>query len=223
MAGVGRPAFADVTAWGPFLFVFRYPLLPWIGVMALGFGISGIFELPQARKNAILLWAGACITLGFLLLRASGIYGDPNPWQVQPGGTTATAIDFLNVTKYPPSLLFLMMTLGPAGILCALADRLSGGIPGGIKDGLVMFGRVPFAFYVAHLYLIHLLSVLLGLIQGFTLHQMMTSSRFYPKGFGVGLPEVFIVWALVVAALYPFCRWIAGVKARRRDWWLSYV
>jgi uncharacterized membrane protein len=208
---------------GPFLFVFRYPVLPWIGVMLLGFGISGVFERPPARRNALLLGGGAGLTLGFLLLRASGIYGDPNSWQIQPGGITATVIDFLNVTKYPPSLLYLMMTLGPAAILCAFADRISGGFLGGIKDALVMFGRVPFAFYVAHLYLIHLLSVLLGLSQGFSLGQMMTSSRFYPPGFGVGLPEVFMVWALVVAALYPLCRWVAGVKARRRDWWLSYV
>lgn len=208
---------------GPFLFVFRYPLLPWIGVMLLGFGISGVFELPPARRDSRLLRAGAGLTLGFLLLRASGIYGDPNPWQVQPGGITATLIDFLNVTKYPPSLLYAMMTLGPAAILCAFADRISGGIPGVIKDALVMFGRVPFAFYVAHLYLIHLLSVLLGVIQGFKLHQMMISSRFYPQGYGVELPEVYLVWALVVALLYPFCRWVAGVKARRRDWWLSYL
>jgi uncharacterized membrane protein len=208
---------------GPFLFVFRYPVLPWIGVMLLGFGISGVFELPPARRNAILLGAGTGLTLGFLLLRASGIYGDPNSWQVQPGGIGATAIDFLNVTKYPPSLLYLMMTLGPAAILCAVADRISGGIPGVIKDALVMFGRVPFAFYVAHIYLIHLLSVLFGVLQGFSLHQMMISSRFYPKGYGVELPEVYVVWALVVAMLYPFCRWVAGVKARRRDWWLSYV
>jgi hypothetical protein len=111
------------------------------------------------------------------------------------------------------------MTLGPAAILCAFADR----IPGGIKDALVVFGRVPFAFYVAHIYLIHLLSVLLGAIQGFSVHQMMTSSRFYPKGYGVGLLEIYIVWALVVALLYPFCRWFTGVKARRRDWWLSFI
>ena len=206
---------------GPFLFGFRYPLLPWIGVMLLGFGITRVFEL--ARRNAILLAAGTSVTLGFLLLRASGIYGDPNHWQVQPGGTTATVIDFLNLTKYPPSLLYLMMTLGPAAILCGFADRISGGIFNVIKDALVMFGRVPFAFYVAHVYLIHLLSVLLGVSQGYSFHQMMTSSRFYPKGFGVGLPEVYIVWALVVALLYPFCHWVAGVKARRRDWWLSFV
>jgi len=161
--------------------------------------------------------------LGFLLLRASGIYGDPNPWHAQPGGMAATLFDFLNVTKYPPSLLFLMMTLGPAAVLCAMADRVSGGIAGAIKDGLIMFGRVPFAFYVAHLYLIHSLSVLLGMFQGFGVDQTMTLSRFYPSGFGVGLPAMFLVWALVVALLYPLCRWVAGVKARRRDWWLSYL
>jgi uncharacterized membrane protein len=204
---------------GPFLFVFRYPLLPWIGVMLLGFGVSRLFELPPARRNGLLLRFGAALTLGFVALRASGIYGDPNPWQLQPGGLTATVIDFLNVTKYPPSLLFLMMTLGPAAIVCALADR----IPGLVEDVLVTFGRAPFAFYVAHLYLIHLLSVLLGVTQGFSLDQTMTMNRFYPQGFGVGPLAVFAVWVLVVTALYPLCRWVAGVKARRRDWWLSYL
>ena len=204
---------------GPFLFVFRYPLLPWIGVMLLGFGGSRVFVLPPARRNALLLRGGALVALGFLLLRASGLYGDPNPWQVQPGGAMATAIDFLNVTKYPPSLLFLMMTLGPAAVVFAFADR----VPDGIKNVLVTFGRAPFAFYVAHLYLIHSLSVLLGVAQGFTLDQTMTNSRFYPHGFGLGPFAVFVAWVLVVAALYPLCRWIADVKARRRDWWLSYV
>jgi len=211
------------TPAGPFLVVFRYPLLPWIGVMLLGFGMASLFERAPARRNTILLAAGAGVTAGFCLLRAWGIYGDPNPWQLQPGGTVATAIDFLNLSKYPPSLLFLMMTLGPAAMLCAVADRISGGIPGMVKGALITFGRAPFAFYVAHLYLLHLASVLLGVLQGFSLDQMMTSSRFYPQGFGVGLPAVYLVWALVVILLYPLCHWVAGVKARRRDWWLSYV
>jgi uncharacterized membrane protein len=211
------------TPAGPFLFVFRYPLLPWIGVMLLGFGMASVFERAPARRNTILLAAGAGITAGFCLLRAWGVYGDPNPWQQQPGGTVATVIDFLNLSKYPPSLLFLMMTLGPAAMLCAVADRISGGIPGMVKDALITFGRAPFAFYVAHLYLLHLASVLLGVVQGFSLDQMMISSRFYPRGFGVGLPAVYLVWALAVALLYPLCRWVAAVKARRRDWWLSYV
>ena len=128
-------------------------------------------------------------------------------------------IDFLNTTKYPPSLLFLLMTLGPAAMLCAFADRFSGVV----KDSLVMFGRVPFAFYVAHFYLIHTLSLLLGLLQGFSISQMRTLFLFYPQGYGVSLPVVYLVWMLVIAMLYPFCRWVAAVKSRRRDWWLSYV
>jgi uncharacterized membrane protein len=208
---------------GPFLLFFRYPLLAWIGVMLVGFGSSLVFELVPARRNAILLATGAALTLGFCLLRAAGVYGDPNPWQVQPLGTAATTMDFLNVTKYPPSLLFLMMTLGPAAILCAFADRLSSGVAGLAKDALVVFGRAPFAFYVAHLYVLHAASVLLGVMQGFGLEQTMTSVRFYPKGFGIGLPAVYLVWAAVVLLLYPLCRWVASVKARRRDWWFSFV
>jgi hypothetical protein len=115
------------------------------------------------------------------------------------------------------------MTLGPAAMLCAVADRISGGVAGVVKDALIVFGRAPFAFYVAHLYVLHAASLLLGLLQGFSLDEMMISSRFYPRAFGVGLPAVYLVWALAVAALYPLCRWVSGVKARRRDWWLSYV
>ena len=204
---------------GPFLLRFTYPLLAWIGVMSLGFGISGVFEQAPVRRDAILRRAGMVLTGGFLLLRWSGVYGDPNPWQMQPAGIGATLMDFLNTTKYPPSLDYLLMTLGPAAIFCSFAGRMTGAI----KDALVMFGRVPFAFYVAHFFIIHLLSVFLGVIQGFTVHQMMTAYRFYPKGYGVGLPLVYAVWVLVVSLLYPFCRWVAGVKARRRDWWLSYV
>jgi hypothetical protein len=132
---------------------------------------------------------------------------------------TATIIDFLNTTKYPPSLLFLLMTLGPASILCGIADRFTSGI----KETLIIYGRAPFAFYVAHFFVIHVLSVLLGVVQGFRIKQMMTMFMFYPKGYGVGLPGVYAVWAVVVVSLYPLCRWVSGLKARRKDWWLSYV
>jgi uncharacterized membrane protein len=204
---------------GPFLLFLIYPLLPWIGVMALGFGISMVFELPAERRNTMLLRLGLAVTAGFIVLRAIGIYGDPSPWQIHPGMLKATVLSFLNTTKYPPSLMYLMMTLGPAAILCSRADRITGPI----KNTLVMYGRVPFAFYVAHFYLIHLLSVFLGMLQGFHAGQMMTIFRFYPNGYGLPLPGVYAVWALVVVLLYPLCRYVAGLKARRRDWWLSYV
>jgi uncharacterized membrane protein len=204
---------------GPFMFVFVYPILPWIGVMVLGCGISEVFQRPHERRNASLLQAGVAITLVFIVLRAIDVYGDPNPWRWQQRGLLRTAMDFMNTTKYPPSLLFLLMTLGPAAMLCAVADR----IPDGITRALVVFGRVPFAFYVAHIALIHTLSVLLGVAQGFRPGQFMTIFFFYPSGYGVSLPGVYVVWAVVIAILYPFCRWVASVKARRRDWWLSYV
>jgi uncharacterized membrane protein len=204
---------------GPFQFIFIYPILAWIGVMLVGFGASEIFEWPAARRNAVLLRAGVVLTAAFVIVRALDVYGDPNPWQLHPGGATATVIDFLNTTKYPPSLLFLLMTLGPAAVLCALADRWTGVV----KDALVTFGRVPFAFYVAHVLLIHVIAVLLGVAQGFDGRQFLTIFFFFPKGYGVGLPGVYALWAVVIIALYPFCRWVAAVKARRRDWWLSYV
>jgi len=104
-------------------------------------------------------------------------------------------------------------------MLCSVADKITGSI----KNVFVMFGRVPFAFYVAHFYLIHLLAVILGTLQGFSISQMMTVFLFYPKGYGLSLKGVYAVWMLVIAVLYPFCRWVAAVKARRRDWWLSYL
>jgi uncharacterized membrane protein len=204
---------------GPFLFAFLYPLLPWTGVMLFGFGVSPLFERTEAVRNASLEKWGLALTGAFVVLRVLDVYGDPNHWESQARGVVATGIDFLNTTKYPPSLDFVLMTLGPAAILCAFADK----VHSRIRGILTTFGRVPFAFYIAHVILIHTLSVLLGVAQGFRASQLMTLFLFYPQGYGVSLPGVYLVWAVVVAILYPFCRWMAGVKARRRDWWLSYV
>jgi uncharacterized membrane protein len=204
---------------GPFGVWFVYPLLPWIGVMLLGYGTVGIFQSPPAQRNATLLRVGLALTAAFAVLRALDLYGDPHGWQVQARGITATIMSFLNATKYPPSLQYLLMTLGPAAILCAFADRMHGAI----KDALVMFGRVPFAFYVSHVYLIHALSLVLGVSLGFTASQFLTWFPYFPERYGVSLPGVYLGWLLVIAMLYPFCRWVAAVKARRTDWWLSYV
>jgi uncharacterized membrane protein len=203
----------------PFFVLVAYPVLPWIGVMLCGFGLAGVFEQPADARNRELLWWGRVLTAAFLFFRFVPLYGDPNPWVQQNAGMVATVIDFLNVTKYPPSLLFLLMTLGPAAMFTSYADRLSGTV----KNVLITYGRVPFAFYVVHFYVIHALSVVLGVAQGFAPSQMMTIMFFYPKGYGLTLPWVYVVWALIVAALYPWCRWVGSVKARRKDWWLSYV
>jgi uncharacterized membrane protein len=206
---------------GPFFVINAYPVLPWLGIMLLGFGAARIFEQPPAQRRTSLIRWGLGLTAAFVLLRVLDVHGDPNHWQGQPGGAVRTLLDFLNTTKYPPSLLFALMTLGPAAIFCAHAEKWSGWL----KDTLVMFGRVPFAFYIAHWYLIHLLCVLLGVAQGFPASALMTvpGGAAFPEGYGLPLPGVYLVWLAVVALLYPFVRWMAGVKARSRSPWLSYV
>jgi uncharacterized membrane protein len=207
------------TTVGPFMLVFVYPLMPWVGVMLLGFGTAYIFKLPPRQSDQYLLRVGLLMALAFLILRGLDFYGDPNPWAVSSAGIQTTILDFMNVTKYPPSLLYLLATLGPMAIVCAFASRLKGKV----KDIFVVFGRAPFAFYVLHLYLIHSLSIALGLYQGYALEETMTIYFFYPDGFGVSLPWVYVLWLLIVAALYPLCHWMVELKARRKDWWLSYL
>ena len=196
-----------------------YPIFAWFGVMLLGFGSAFIFEKESAKRDQILIRIGVSFISAFVLLRASGVYGDPNPWQVHEHRITATILDFMNVTKYPPSLLFLLATLGPMALLAGYADRLSGWL----KDTLVMFGRVPFLFYVAHVYLIHVLAICLGVVQGFQANEFMTAFLFFPEDYGVGLLGVYLVWILVLMILYPLCKWFARVKSHRSDWWLSYL
>jgi len=197
---------------GAFRIFFSYPLLPWIGVMLLGYGAAGLFELPEKQRNAWLVRIGIGMVIAFVLIRALNVYGDPSPWE---GSVTS----FLGTTKYPPSLLYILMTLGPAAIACAFVDRLYAPI----RNALMTLGRAPLAFYLAHLYLIHAVAMLLGVAQGFAAEQFETHYRFFPQGFGVGLLGVYVIWIAVVVALYPLCRWVAAVKARRKDWWLSYV
>ena len=204
---------------GPLSIYFSYPLLPWIGVMLVGYASAGLFQAPAKLRDERLLRIGIGLSLAFVLARAADVYGDPRHWHFDPSNIPATVMSFLATTKYPPSLLYLLMTLGPAAILCAFAERLRGAI----RDVLVTFGRAPLAFYVAHLYLIHAAALALGVVQGFAAQQFLTHYRYFPQGYGVGLSGVYLIWTAVVVMLYPFCRWVAGVKAQRTDWWLSYI
>jgi uncharacterized membrane protein len=204
---------------GVFRIFFSYPLLPWIGVMLLGYGAAGLFELPEKQRRERLVWIGLGLTVAFLLIRTVNVYGDPSPWNSEASGTAASIMSFLGTTKYPPSLLYVLMTLGPAAIACAFVDR----VYAPIKNALMTLGRAPLAFYVAHLYLIHAAAMLVGIAQGFAAEQFLTHYRFFPQGFGVGLLGVYLIWIAVVIVLYPLCRWVAALKARRKDWWLSYV
>jgi uncharacterized membrane protein len=196
----------------------RYPLVPWVGVMALGFvaGPAVFSRDPQVSRR--LAWAGGLILFAFVALRRLNLYGDPS-LRVEDGDPAMMVISFLNTTKYPPSLLYLLLTLGPGLVALAVFRRARGPLAG----VFVTFGRVPFLFYVAHLYLVHSIAVAAGVAQGFPASSMLTYFRDLPKGYGFGLPVVYLVWVGVVAVLYPLCRRYAELKARSRAWWLSYL
>ncbi|MFL5578547.1 MAG: hypothetical protein ACJ79S_21540, partial [Gemmatimonadaceae bacterium] len=209
----------------PRVFVFAaYPLVPWIGVMAVGYGLGQVFTWPAERRRAFLLRVGMALTLGFVLLRALNGYGDAPQWAPQRTATH-TWLSFLNTTKYPPSLLFLLMTLGPALLLLRVTD---GGTPRLLRPALT-FGRVPMFYYLLHVLCMHLLAVLLSAMRFGAVHWMFESPSLahfpvtQPPGWPVPLPVVYLLWALVVVLLYPCCRWFAALKARRADPWLSYL
>ncbi|MFZ5734838.1 MAG: DUF1624 domain-containing protein [Pseudomonadota bacterium] len=196
-----------------------YPLIPWIGVMAAGYALGPVFLRPRHERMRLLMGWGLAVTVGFVVLRATNLYGDPASWTVQPT-IAATILSFINCEKYPPSLLYLMMTLGPA--LLALAALES--VRGRTTDWVTVFGRVPFFYYVLHIYLIHALAVLFAAATGSNVGWLFGPfPPDKPESYGIGLAGVYVIWLAVVAALYPPCRWFAAVKQRRTDWWLSYL
>jgi uncharacterized membrane protein len=207
--------------------VVGYPVLPWIAVMAAGFTAGSLFlQEPQTRQRTLVKW-GVLLLLAFVVLRASNLYGDPAPWSSQ-ASPVMTAISFLRTTKYPPSLDFLLMTLGPALLVLAYLERrdLS------VSHPLVVVGRVPFFYYVVHFWILHVLASLLAWLRYGSaslaflfspLPSMGGDRSLFPDGFGYPLWVTYAVWVAVVALLYPLCRGFAGLKARRRDWWLSYL
>jgi len=200
-------------------FVPAYPLLPWIGVIAAGYGLGDVLARPPEVRQRCQAAVGVALVAGFVLLRASNLYGDPHPWTPQ-ATPLRTLLSFLDTTKYPPSLLYAMMTLGPALLMLAAADRgLARVLP-----GLVTYGRVPLFYYVLHIPLIHGLAILAAIAGGGSAAALVANTFLFarPEGYGFGLGVVYAVTAAVVVALYPACRWFGGVKARRRDAWLSY-
>jgi uncharacterized membrane protein len=241
-----------LTASGPLVWV-QYPLVPWIGVMAAGYAFGALYELEAARRNRIIRRLGLLLIAAFVVTRAMNIYGDPSPWSVQPTALF-TALSFINTTKYPPSLLYLLMTLGPA--LVALAwfesrwksdnsQRPTSNSQGptsprqqaawelGIgswrfsaRSALVTFGRVPFFFYLWQWVLAHAAAIVANIVAGRPFDYLFTQPPVFfnlPWGSGFHLWTVYVCWACIIAIEYPLCRWFAGVKQRRRDWWLSYL
>lgn len=197
-----------------------YPLVPWIGVLAAGYTLGPIFLWPPERRRRALWRTGTAVLVVFVILRASGLYGDPAPFR---GKETwmASILAFLDCEKYPPSLLFLCMTIGPALIALAAFEH----VRGRAAQVFVVFGRVPLFYYLAHLYLIHGLAVGWALLKHqnpqWLFHGLPPMAN--PPGWDMSLPAVYGMWALVVGLLFGPCVWYARLKQRRRDWWLSYL
>jgi uncharacterized membrane protein len=194
-----------------------YPLLPWIGVIAAGFSYGAVQALPIDRRVRITRALGLCLIVAFFLIRAVNVYGNPRRWTMQKD-TLFTLLSFLSVEKYPPSLTFVLMTLGPA--LLAFSFFESATLPAALKP-LIVFGRVPLFFYVTHLFLLRYVS-------GVVAFARFGPSAFNPPPGHAGSPEFdlwvsYVVWGAAVITLFPLCRWFAGVKQRRRAWWLSYL
>ena len=225
--------------------IVAYPLVPWVAVMAAGYCFASCYlrtaprpdspsagcrlpvarsVLPSAFSAVPLVSWGAFLTIAFVVLRALNAYGDPSPWSTAIPGTGL--LSFLNTTKYPPSLLFLLMTTGPALLALAWLSRR----PLRISNPLVVIGRVPLFFFLVHFLLAHALAIPFALARygrvDFLAHPMPSmggAAAIYPPGFGYDLATVYGVWILVVLLTYPLCVWFAGLKARRRDWWLGYL
>ncbi len=197
-----------------------YPLIPWIGVMAVGYAFGAILLRGTSVRRRALWWLGGGITAAFVLLRLLNIYGDPHPWE-RHDRVIFTIMSFLNCDKYPPSLLFLLMTMGPAIASLALFEKGKGAI----ARFFITFGRVPLFFYVVHIFVLHALAVVAAYITIGGPDTLVGSVRplELPEGYGFGLPVVYLVWIAVVLALYPACRWYAEVKRRSKSALLSYL
>ncbi len=213
-----------VSSWRPIAqpeghaFMLVYPVIPWVGVMAAGYAFGAVFSLPPDRRRRALLLLGSSLTAAFVVIRWTNLYGDPRKWHAQKTALL-TVMSFLNCEKYPPSLLYLLMTLGPAIALLAFLDRPAGPITSKIR----VYGRVPFFYYVLHIPLIHGMAFVAGyLVYGPAMFTWGPTNP-PPPNAGLGLPGVYFVWLIAVAILYFPCRWFAGVKAGRRDVWLSYL
>lgn len=216
----------------PFLVVF--PLIPWVGVMAAGYAFGALLIRPDRRK--IVLALGAALTIAFFVLRGFGLYGNgiaglhqvypdsAGPWRPQPT-VILSVVSFFNTLKFPASLQFLLMTLGPCLMALAWFDKIQAN-PGWARV-LQVFGRVPLFYYVLHLYLIHFLAVWIAL----ALHQpaaWLLYGGFFlnpvPAGYGHGLPFIYAMWGVAVALLYLPCRWFMNIKRQHPQWWwLSYL
>jgi uncharacterized membrane protein len=197
-----------------------YPLIPWIGVMALGYAFGSLFGIEEQKRKRWLIGLGTALTAGFVVLRFGNFYGDPEPW-IGSGEGLKSWLSFFNTDKYPPSLQFLLMTMGPAILFLACAGRISGLI----RQVLTVFGRVPLFFYLVHIYFIHMVALFVGVASGFSIKVFLDGYWHLPRaeGYGYELGWLYLIWVLFVATLYPICNWYAGLKSNSKNRLYSYL
>ncbi len=200
------------------LIIVAYPLIPWFAVMALGYALGDIFKWEPARRRRFLLLAGSASIVAFIAIRFLNAYGNPVPWA--PQRTEAMTIaSFLNAMKYPPSLDYLLMTIGPTLIALALLENARGAFARAVS----IYGRVPMFYYLGHIYVVHIIAAIFAMWQGGDASFLSLDTASFPKWYGTSLPGVYLAWLLVVLIMYLPCLWFADLKSRRRDWWLSYI
>jgi uncharacterized membrane protein len=217
-------------------FPILYVLIPWVGVMAAGYALGRVLTFEPARRRRWLSLLGGAMTLAFVILRSTNLYGNPGAFHPQPA-LEKSVILFLNVAKYPASLQFLLMTIGPALLLLAWIDRIDWRVESALAipstwmtalaRKVLVFGRVPMFYYLLHIYTLHLLTILVGLLWRQPVRWLwgtpLPLGRPAPPGYGHGLPFVYAMTLLVVILLYFPCRWFADLKRRRKDWFLRYI
>lgn len=204
------------------VFVMGYPPIPWLGIMLTGFGFGRYFEMENDQRKKHFIKLGF-VALGlFIVLRFINIYGDPVLWSTQKDAVF-TFLSFMNITKYPPSLLFCLVTLGIMILLLAFADQFNNGI----KKVTSVYGKVPLFYFIIHFYVIHIFTLVMLLLQGFEWSQFEFATGTFgrPKGVESGLPlwGIYLIWISVVALLYKPCIWYGAYKSRNSDWWLRYI
>ncbi|NUO79445.1 DUF1624 domain-containing protein [candidate division KSB1 bacterium] len=213
---------------GPSLIVL-YSIIPWLGVMAAGYAFGKILTLDATQRKRMCLAIGLGAMALFFVLRGFNLYGDPRPWSVAPQGQNGAPqmpalFAFLNTSKYPASLLFLLMTLGPCIALIPLLENARGAV----ASWITVFGRVPFFYYLLHIPLIHVLALIvsqirLGEVSAWLFMNHPMGNPPPPEGYTWSLATLYLVWAVTIVVLYFPCRWFAEVKGKRREWWVSYL
>jgi uncharacterized membrane protein len=210
------PNFFQITP--NFAFLVNYPIVPWLGIMLLGYGFGHFFDIPAPKRKKLFLQFGGGALLLFIILRFINIYGDPAPWSVQKT-PLFTFLSFINVTKYSPSLLYTLITLGIMFLILALVD----GMKNKVIDIISVYGKVPLFYYLVHWYLVHTIMLVMLSLQGFNLSDLNFAPFSFGRpqaGSGVELPIIYAIWIGVVVALYPLCLWYGKYKSAHRDNWL---